>query len=401
MGRAPARIAVIGAGPMGISAALLALERGFEVTVFERGEVGESVRRWGPSTRLFSPMRMNLPARARELLGGAAPDDDALLTGPELADKALVPLACLPPLSGRVRTRHRVAAVGRAGLTRLDLPGHPLRAERPFRLLLQTPRGEEYFEAEAVLDASGVYGQPGWSGPGGLPARGERELGARLIRRLGELESRRAALIGRRALLIGHGHSAANALLLLERMAADSPQTRVVWATRSSNRRPCAEVAGDPLPERQRVAARANDLASDPPSFLSVLRGCSLQAIEAVDGGGDGASLRATLAGPASAPAREEIVHEAISLTGYRPDLGVLTELALEISPVTEGGARLSRALTGVTDCLALPRVLPKDLESGEPGFFLVGSKSYGRSPAFLLRTGLAHLETILEGLAR
>jgi hypothetical protein len=52
-----------------------------------------------------------------------------------------------------------------------------------------------------------------------------------------------------------------------------------------------------------------------------------------------------------------------------------------------------------VTDCLTVPRVTARDLESGEPGFALVGAKSYGRSRAFLLQTCLAQLETLVAGL--
>ncbi|MCU1280751.1 MAG: putative bacillithiol system oxidoreductase, YpdA family, partial [bacterium] len=73
------RVIVIGAGPMGLEAALLAGARGFDVTVLEGGDVGESLRRWGP-TRTFSPLSMNVSPRARALVGGVA--DDALLTGP-------------------------------------------------------------------------------------------------------------------------------------------------------------------------------------------------------------------------------------------------------------------------------------------------------------------------------
>ena len=40
------RLAIIGAGPIGLEAALLGRERGFEVTVLEKGRVGESLRRF-------------------------------------------------------------------------------------------------------------------------------------------------------------------------------------------------------------------------------------------------------------------------------------------------------------------------------------------------------------------
>ena len=90
--------------------------------------------------------------------------------------------------------------------------------------------------------------------------------------------------------------------------------------------------------------------------------------------------------------------HVAV-FTGCRPDHGMLSELALEISPVTEGSARLARALAGVTDCLSVPCVRSDDLASGEPGFHLVGARSYGRSRNFLLRSGLEQVESILESL--
>ncbi|HZI95513.1 MAG TPA: flavoprotein, partial [Patescibacteria group bacterium] len=249
---------------------------------------------------------------------------------------------------------------------------------------------DKRLEAEIVMDASGVYDTPAFAGTGGLPARGEIAAGTRMLHHLGAIDQARDRLRGRRLLLVGHGHSAANALLMLEAVAVETPGTRVTWATRSANRRPVAEAADDPLPERQRVASRANALAAGPPNWLTVARRASIDGLEP-EGAGGGA-LRVTLS-----TGGVLVVDEIIALTGYRPDLGFLSELALEISPATEGAARLARALSGVTDCLAVPEVGPRDLDSGEPGFYLIGSKSYGRSRTFLIRTGLAQVERILE----
>lgn len=388
------RLVIIGAGPIGLSAALMARSRGHDVTVFEKGGVGGSLRRWGASTRLFSPMSMNLPPIGREVLGPKAPPGDALLTGPQLADDVLAPIAESALLEGRVLTDHRVVAVGRAGLTRTDLAGHPLRAERPFRILVESGGRERVVEADLVFDASGVHDNPNFAGPGGLPAVGERALASRLIRRLGELEQNRVRPAGR-VLLVGHGHSAANAVLHLEAMAMEDPGLRVTWAVRSANLRPCPEVADDPLPERARVVCRANDLAAGPPAFLAVARRACIAAIAP-----EAERFRVTLSMAGGRDTADATFDQVIALTGYRPDLSMLAELPIEISPVTGGSAGLSRALSQVTDCLSLPAVTPRDLGSGEEGFYMVGSKSYGRSPAFLLRTGLAHLEIILDGVA-
>jgi thioredoxin reductase len=372
---------------MGLFAALEGVERGLDVTVLEKDQVGSALLQWGP-TRFFSPFGMNVPPSARRALDGRGrplPPDDALLTGPEMVRLLLAPLAGSRPLDGRVLAGHRVLGVARAGMTRMDFAGHPLRAERPFRVLAETAAGEQSFEADFVLDASGVTGQPCWMGEGGLPARGERRLASRIVRDLGSLDRRLPRMSDRKILLVGHGHSAATALLRLADLCREFPATQVTWAVRSANRRPCAEVAEDPLPERQRVAS----LAQDPAVFLAVERRA---VVEAVAEDSDGLAVE-------FAGGRGGVFGEIVAMTGYRPDLSFLSELALEVSPATEGAARLSKALAGVTDCLSVPRVRSEDLASGEPGFFLIGAKSYGRSRNFLIRTGLGQLESIFVGV--
>lgn len=351
---------------------------GWDAIVLEQAGVGENLRQWGP-TRFFSPLDMNLPPGIKCPLPG-----EAILTGAEFVDTVLEPMANSEALAGRVKTGYRVAFVGRDGMTRCDYPLHPVRAERGFRVLAEGPQGEEIFEAEAVIDASGTYGQPAWIGAGGVPAMGERALDGRIIRNLGALDEQLNGLDGRSALLVGHGDSAANAIVRLNKLS------KVVWAVRTLNRRPCIEVACDPLPERQRVMAGANQLAMQPPGWLQVERRATVEALAARDNG----QIAVNLSG-----GRQFLVDVVIALTGYRPDLSIVSELALRIDPVTEGAAGLARALANVTDCLSVPAVTPADLESGEPGFYLAGAKSYGRSRSFLLKAGYEQVKTILNRL--
>jgi thioredoxin reductase len=215
------KLVVIGAGPIGVAAALAGTRRGFEVTVLERDDVGASLRTWG-ATRLFSPLAMNVPPGTPLALPG-----DAILTGPDFVDHILVPLA----RTLDVRTRHTVVSVSRAGMSRDELVGHPIRGERGFRLLVDTPDGERDVEADAVIDASGA------TTPVRLGARGERS--AAIVRTLGELLGSRAQLAGKRLVLVGAGHSAANAIEVLAALAAEAPTTRVTWAVRVPNLKPC------------------------------------------------------------------------------------------------------------------------------------------------------------------
>jgi hypothetical protein len=296
----------------------------------------------------------------------------------------LRPLAAKSVLADRIFTGRRVVSVSRTRMTKMDMPNHPVRGERLFRLLVErTDRTEEAIEADVVLDASGVYDTAQNIGTGGAPALGERFVFKNLIRHLGVLSHRLPELGDRRVLLVGHGHSAANALDFF----AQKKDVAVVWAVRSPNARPVVEVACDPLPQRKLIVEQANAFAESPPSWLSIERRAHVESIVDRTSG-----IEVKLAG-----GRGGTFDAVVALTGYRPDLSFLSELQLEVSPVSEGSAGLHRALANVTDCLNTPKLAAKDLGSGEPGFHLIGIKSYGRMPAFLLQTGFSQLETILE----
>ena len=84
-------IAVIGAGPIGLEAALAAADRGWTVSVYEAGKIGEHLRRFS-ETPLFTPFEMNSTPRGRERLAGAGvrlPAVGDLLPASELVDRYL------------------------------------------------------------------------------------------------------------------------------------------------------------------------------------------------------------------------------------------------------------------------------------------------------------------------
>ena len=62
-----------------------------------------------------------------------------------------------------------------------------------------------------------------------------------------------------------------------------------------------------------------------------------------------------------------------------------------------QGGAAIACTGSGSGDCLDLGGFGPDVLRNPEPGFFILGAKSYGKTSAFLLRTGYEQVRDALE----
>jgi glycine/D-amino acid oxidase-like deaminating enzyme len=125
MAQALPRIAVIGAGPVGLEAGLYARALNLPVTIFERGRVGEHMIRWG-HVKLFSPFGMNSTAQGRaaikaENLKHELPADNECVTGRDYVGAYLEPLAMTGQLIDNLKLDSRVMQVGRVGL----LKGEP------------------------------------------------------------------------------------------------------------------------------------------------------------------------------------------------------------------------------------------------------------------------------------
>lgn len=394
------RLAIIGAGPIGLEAALAGVRAGFEVQVFERGEVASHVRDWGHVT-MFSPFGMNSSPEGRATVGNDVPETSALLTGNELAEEYLIPLSRTSELAGRIHEKSIVVGVSRHRLTKSEQIGRPERAEDPFRLLVVSKAEERSVTADIVFDCTGVYGQPNAAGAGGLPAVGESwALGLPDYRLPNILGEERESFAGKSTLVIGSGFSAATNIVALAHLANEFPGTRVVWVTREGRHPPLPRIENDALPERDRLASTANELAVDPNSPIHWRPGRVVESIERVfknpvvhfdvtllvDNGGR--ERRETLR-----------VDRVIANVGFRPDRSLYEELQVHECYATQGPIKLAAALLGETssDCLAQTGHGVETLCNPEPGFFILGAKSYGRDSRFLINIGLQQIRDVIE----
>ena len=383
------RLAILGAGPTGLEAALAAADRGWRFTLYEAApSAAGHVREWGHA-RMFTPWSTNVSPRARRALGDRAPQGDALPSGDELADRVLDPLAALPAIASRLRLGARVAAVGREGLLKHEEIASPARTAQPFRLLVEEDGAERVDHADVVLDCTGTYGNPNALGDGGIPAPGERALGGRIERRLPDVAAAPREWAGRTILLTGAGHSAQTAARALAGVARDAPRTRVVWAIRSADPT-WFGVEDDPLGARAALTGAARELAAGASGAVDVRLGHVTEALR-----DDGGRIAVTLRNGA---AEEVTVDRVLALNGAAGDHTLYRQLQVHECYATGAPMRLSAALlgTGAGDCLAQPTLGPDVLVSPEPGFFILGAKSYGRNSQFLMRTGWEQVDDVV-----
>jgi thioredoxin reductase len=379
-------IIVIGAGPVGLAAAAHLLTRGHRPVVLEVGpRVGASIRSWG-HVRMFSPWKYNIDTAARRLLieaGWSAPaDEDAFPTGDELVDEYLEPLARVPEIAAGLRLATRVIAVSRLGTDKMKTPD---RGSRPFAVRVEGPGGDERLLASAVIDASGTYHSPNPLGADGVPARGERSAADRIAYGVPDiLGTGRDRYAGKHVLVVGSGHSAFNALLDLETLSRTAPHTQITWAIR----RDAPEFGGggrDELAARGALGQAVRRLLDT--GGITIKTGFSIESIEI---SGDKLSVN-------SPTVSIEQVDEVIATTGFRPDLGFLRELRLALDSIVESPTVLAPLIDpNLHSCGTVPPHGVFELaHPEEPGFFIVGMKSYGRAPTFLMLTGYEQVRSI------
>jgi thioredoxin reductase len=384
-------VAVIGAGPVGLAAAAHLVARGETPVVFEAGaSPAASVQQWA-HVRLFSPWKYNVDTVAAAMLeaaGWTRPPANEHPTGGELAARYLLPLAALPAIGAHIRLNARVTGVSRLGMDRTKTTG---RGRVPFVLRVVEGGVERDVPVRAVIDASGTYSSPNPLGANGLPALGETAARERIFHGIPDVLGRdRARYAGKRVLVVGSGHSAFGTLLDLAALRREEPETEILWAVR----RPSLDHLfgggdADQLAERGRLGSSARTLIQD--GTVQVFTGFQLTHVARSVSGVVVASAERAL------PEVDEIV----ATTGFRPDIAMLRDVRLALDPVVESPSLLAPLIDpNVHSCGSVPPHGFEELQHPEQDFYVVGMKSYGRAPTFLMMTGYEQVRSVVAALA-
>ncbi|MES2732121.1 MAG: NAD(P)-binding domain-containing protein [Bacteroidota bacterium] len=388
-------VIIIGAGPVGLAAASHLALRNQPFLLFEGGStVASHMLSWG-HVRVFSPWKYNIDQAARTLLNTfawKAPEEEGLPTGRELYEQYFFPLSQLAALQPFIKLNSRVIAISRKNTDKMKDSG---RSILPFIIqVLHDGHEVRQYEAKAVIDASGTWGSPNPIGSGGLLAVGEQDNQERIFYGIPDiLRTDRERYQNKSVLVVGSGHSAINAILDMARLKKSYPETQIHWVLRKNR---IEEVYGgqekDALPARGALGIRIAQLVAE--EQVHVYTPFQIEQIRKVDN-------QLTVIGyqheqPRALPGIDEI----ISNTGSRPDFSFLREVRLHMDPALESTSALASLIDpNVHSCGTVRPHGELELRHPDHNFYIVGAKSYGRAPTFLMATGYEQVRSIVAAL--
>ncbi|MDQ0273418.1 FAD-dependent oxidoreductase [Cytobacillus purgationiresistens] len=387
-------IVVIGAGPVGLAAAAHLAERGQSFLLLEAGgKVGANILSWG-HIRLFSPWRYNIDKAAMSLLAQTDwkhPDLEKLPTGNEIVEQYLEPLSKLPAINLNIHLNTKVLSIGKKDIDKMKTLN---REKAPFIIHTETKGEYKTYEARAVIDATGTWGSPNPAVSSGVWLKEEKALHNQIFygipNILGKEKSRYA---GKRVAVVGGGHSAINSLLDLAKLKESYPETNILWIMRRQNVE--AAYGGeekDALEARGALGTKIHKLVDD--QIIKVFTPFFIQQVKKSN---KGSALIGIQNGKEMTL---EEIDEVIVNTGSRPDLLMVSEVRTSIDTSTESVHELAPLIDpNLHSCGTVRPHGEKELRQPEKGFYIVGAKSYGRAPTFLMATGYEQVRSVVAYL--
>ncbi|MFY0744523.1 NAD(P)-binding domain-containing protein [Solibacillus silvestris] len=382
-------VAILGAGPVGLAAAAHLSLAGEAFILLEKGtEVAENIKSW-QHVRLFSPWQYNVDKDAKQLLlksGWTMPEEDVLPTGQEIREVYLKPLANLPGIQPFISFNTTVVGISKKNHDKMKSDS---RDPAPFVLYAEQNGETKRIFASAVIDATGTWATPNPVHADNVWTSAEQKLADKIFYGIPNIETLKERYTGKRIAVIGGGHSAINTILELEKLE----DVEITWILRKKR---VEDAYGgeekDALAARGELGSRIHTLVDE--GKVKVFTPFYIEEIAQTSAGiiikGEG------MIGEQQLPEVDEI----IANTGSRPDFSFLKEIRLSIDAAVESIEALAPLIDpNEHSCGTVRPHGELELRHPETGFYIVGMKSYGRAPTFLMATGYEQVRSVVAYL--
>ncbi|MEW4282334.1 NAD(P)-binding domain-containing protein [Priestia koreensis] len=389
-------VVIIGAGPVGLAAAAHLSHYNQSFLLVEAGTgVGANIKTWG-HIRLFSPWRYNIDKAAWRLLdeeGWREPDLDSLPTGHEIITRYLHPLSETKVINPYLLLNTKVVSISRDSQDKMKTAD---REQRPFVVYVEQEGEMNVLHARAVIDATGTWGNPNPANSDGVWLSGEHNISNSVFYGMPDiLGQEKMRYTNKHVAVIGSGHSAINALLELAAQKELYPETSITWLIRKTR---VEDTYGgeekDALAARGELGSRIHRLVDH--GIIEVKTDFKIQQMNQMEDGK--VEIKGLYQGHTTVL---PVFDEVIVNTGNRPDLSLLRELRTQIDSATESVGALAPLIDpNIHSCGTVRPHGEKELRQPEKNFYIVGAKSYGRAPTFLMATGYEQVRSVVAYLA-
>ncbi|MDN4492782.1 NAD(P)-binding domain-containing protein [Ureibacillus aquaedulcis] len=385
-------IAVIGGGPIGLAAAAHLADQGQNFILLESGSsIGSNIIEWS-HVRLFSPWQYNIDKAAKKLLiasGWTEPPAGVLPTGKELVKSYLDPLSKLPDIQRNLYLNSKVISISKKGLDKMKNSG---REQASFVMYVEQLGITKRIKTRAIIDATGTWSNPNPINADNVWTEEEGALSKNIHYGIPDIAgNNRHRYTGKRVAVIGGGHSAINSILELSQLG-DSVE--IHWLMRKKK---VEEAYGgeekDALTARGELGSRIHHLVDK-----GKVKVYTPFRIDRLIRGNNGIELSGEFKGEKYTLSE---IDEIIANTGSRPDFSFLREIRINIDSATESAGALSPLIDpNLHSCGTVRPHGEEILRQPEKNFYIVGMKSYGRAPTFLMATGYEQVRSVVSYLS-
>jgi threonine dehydrogenase-like Zn-dependent dehydrogenase len=364
----PAKIAIVGAGPVGLEAALYARYLGYEVELFERRDRVAELCLPECDRPCVSPLAIQALSIHDPRFSAA--NEPSAWTAAQWRERYLRALSRSDLVADCLQLHTEVLAIGKIQIGRTDCPtGEFDRGAWDFRLLVRSGDEERVVSADVVLDCSGVEPLP--LGQGGVPAAGESDHAVQTSGRIvASLSEEMLAGLGTSAavLVVGVHRGGWRAL---DQLLKTDAQHRIVLAVPSDM-----------------ASAQPHDWQAELQAALGTGR-VELRRETWVDCIATTTSGRLSIGfgGDVDAMGEFDLI---VAANGYWPRWW--SELQLQIDPRTDCLLPLASALATSSSWQS-----PSDLVTSEPNYYVLGRKSYGRLDLYRNELGLKQIRDVFS----